>query len=482
MEIQENEALNRKRHPQVWLAYATAAFFVLWNVIAWQFPFFWDNVLNSRIAHWYLESGFERLVPPESLDAGHPPFFSLYIAGLWSAFGKSLLVAHLGMLPFLLATVWAWWRICQNLLPSFYAGWGMLILLVEPTYFAQSSMVSPDVALVCCFLLGVVAILEGHRWLIPLATVLMCMVTFRGILMVPALFLMQWAWSGARWNLPKLLSFVPAFLPSALFAAWWLWHHLQVQGWLFTPPPETYGGHREVMGFGGMLRNIGITGWRFLDYGRIFVWIFLFAAFFIARKRLLQNSRFRKAAVFFLVPTIWLALLLVPFSNPIGHRYFAVAFLALGILSLIAVDIVETKWRRWMVPVLVGIGLLGGHFWVYPDPIAQGWDASLAHLRFFPLQEKFNSELQSLAPPDKEICADFPLLSDPVYSSLEDVQRPPIHAKEDFGWENCGCMVATNVSNGFSDEEWEEMEKEEKWKVVKEWENGPVFIRMLERK
>ena len=116
---------------------------LLWNIISWQFPFFWDNVLNARIADWFYTMDFPGLIVPEHLDAGHPPFFSMYIAGLWTLFGKSLLVSHLGMLPFLWGMVWAWWRICQRFLPAPWQSWGMLILLVEPVSLAQSSMVSP---------------------------------------------------------------------------------------------------------------------------------------------------------------------------------------------------------------------------------------------------------------------------------------------------------------------------------------------------
>lgn len=480
MEVQENEALKQPKHLQRWLFYATAVFFLAWNLLSWSFPFFWDNILNSRIAQWYLETGFERLVPPEQLDAGHPPFFSLYIAGLWSLFGKSLAVAHAGMLPFLLGTVWAWGRICKQVLPPDYAGWGMLILIVEPTYLAQSSMVSPDLALVCFFLLGVVAILENRRWLLALAALGMCAATFRGILMVPGLFLLQWAWIRFRWR--RIWASLPPYLPAAIAAAAWLLHHQAVQGWLFSPPPETYGAHREVLGAAGILRNGGIAIWRFLDYGRVFLFVFLAVALLVGRKRLLAHDRLLCTGAFFLVPALWLLLLMLPFSNPIGHRYFALSFLALGLVVLVAVDLLETKWRRWFVPGILALGLLGGHFWVYPDRIAQGWDASLAHLRYFPLQARMDDELKDLVEGKGPICSEFPLLAKTEWTRLRTVDRPQVYAKEEIGWENCSCILASNISNGFSDAEWLEMEDPGKWERIKAWENGPVFVRLLARK
>jgi len=69
-------------------------------------PFFWDGALHSKLAHWYLEHHFQNLVPPPELDSGHPPFFALFLAVVWRVFGRSLLMSHLLMLPFILGSIW----------------------------------------------------------------------------------------------------------------------------------------------------------------------------------------------------------------------------------------------------------------------------------------------------------------------------------------------------------------------------------------
>lgn len=446
---------------------------LVWNVLCWNFPFFWDNILNAKIALWAMGTNFSQLVVPESLDAGHPPFFSFYL-GLGLKLSRSLVMAHLLMLPFLWMIVWQWWKLCRRFLSPAAAPWGMLILFAEPTFLAQSSMMSPDVALVAFFLLGMNAVMENRKGWLMFATIGMAMVTFRGILMVPSLWLIGLWWKQPGWKLTALWRQTWAYLPVAVVTVLWLGYHWQVQGWLFTPPEETYGGHREAVGLGGILYNLGIAGWRFLDYGRVFVWIFLGVALVLRGKFLLAHQRFRGLWPLLAVATGWLVLLLLPFSNPIGHRYFAAQFLLLALLVFVAIDLLETAWRRWLVPLSLGIGLVGGHFWVYPDTIAQGWDASLAHVRYFDLRLQAEQELAGTY----GICSAFPLAADARTFYLWDLPGLELDRKDDEVMESCSKILQSNVSNGFSDAELGRLQRGEGWKLEREWRNGPVYLRL----
>ncbi len=452
-----------------------------WVLLCSQFPFFWDNILNSKLAHWYLETDFSRLMPPEAMDAGHPPFFNIYLAGWWAIFGKSLLVAHLSMIPFLLGILWQWQKLCQRYLSPRYANWGLFILVLQPTLLAQSSMVSPDIALVCFFLMALNAELEKKRILLILATVGMMMVTFRGILMVPSVFLvgflLQKNWKDWKGTFGRILW----YLPVAAITLAWLLYHWKVQGWLLSPPAETYGAHREILGFGGILRNLGIIGWRFLDYGMVFVWIFFLVAVTVRFRELKTDPKFKELFLVFLVLTSWLTFLLIPFSNPIGHRYFAAHFLLFCLLTLRAIELVETAWRRWAVPVLLGIGLLGGHFWVYPDKIAQGWDSNLAHWAFFHLEKKYpysvTEKLEGMT------CSDFPMLSSSKYRYVIDKYSfDRYHSIAEVPWEDCESIVWSNVSNGYSDEQLEELKNGDIWELVEGGEILNVGLYVYRRK
>lgn len=455
-------------------------FILGWVLLCSQFPFFWDNILNSKLAHWYLETGFSQLVPPESMDAGHPPFFNIYIAGWWAILGKSLLVAHLAMLPFLFGILWQWQKFCRDYLSPQYANWGILILILQPTVIAQSSMVSPDVGLIFFFLMALNAEREKKGLLLILATIGMSLVTFRGILMVPSVFLVGFVLRKGWKEWGDSFKRVLWYLPVAAIVLGWLLYHWKVQGWLLSPPAETYGAHREMVGIGGLLRNLGILGWRLLDYGMVFVWLFALIAILFRYKHLKVDSRFRDLFLIFLLPTAWLTLLFIPFSNPIGHRYFAAHSLLLCLLALRAIELVETRWRRWAVPVVLGIGLLGGHFWVYPDKIAQGWDASLAHWSYFYLEKQSpftNPEGQTGL-----TCSDFPLLGSSKFRYVtESPAEDRFKSISEVPWENCGCVIWSNISNGYSDDQLEELKDGSVWNEIQGSELLNVGLRVYQR-
>jgi hypothetical protein len=65
---------------------------------------FWDTVqLAGKHGLFFYENNFLSFVLPNEIDSGHIPFFGFYLAIIWKIFGKSLVVSHFAMLPFMLA-------------------------------------------------------------------------------------------------------------------------------------------------------------------------------------------------------------------------------------------------------------------------------------------------------------------------------------------------------------------------------------------
>ena len=64
--------------------------------------FFWDSIAQVSIpANWYYDHNFRYFFVPDEYATGHPTFVGMYIALLWKVFGRSLVVSHLAMLPFI---------------------------------------------------------------------------------------------------------------------------------------------------------------------------------------------------------------------------------------------------------------------------------------------------------------------------------------------------------------------------------------------
>lgn len=453
---------------------------LLWNALSWHSPFFWDNILNSRIAQWYLETGFSDLFVPERMDAGHPPLFSLYLAGVWALFGKSLVVAHLAMLPFLLGAQTIYFRLAKRFLPADALPWAMAVFFVEPALLAQGGQVTPDYALLCFFLLGLLGIVEGRRLVLLLAMLGMGMASFRGVLMCSSLGLadLAWAWlSGAR--RPDLKRLWP-YVGMALATALWLLAHREAVGWMLSPPESTYGGHRKFAGLGAVVHNAGILVWRLIDHGRVLLWLVLL----VLAWRLWRGGRWTRefSAVlgFALAPVLSIGLLFVLFTNPIGHRYFISVYALLGLALVWALWQWEQVRLRKVVALLVGLCLVSGHAWVYPDHIAKGWDATLAHLPYHGLRKAAVTWLAENGIARHDVCTDFPAISAEASLDPAAVDTAMFRSKE-AGLASCRYVLYTNVSNGFSDEELAAFKAGQEWRV--RWQGGgwPVRVAILER-
>jgi hypothetical protein len=453
---------------------------LVWNIVAWRFPFFWDNILNAKIAHWYLDTGFAHLFVPEGLDAGHPPFFSLYLAGVWALAGKSLAVAHMAMLPFLLGAQTLYFRLAKRFLPAAARPWAMAVLFLEPALLAQGAQVTPDYALFCFFLLGLVGVVEGRRTWLLLGMVGMGMASFRGILMCSSLALadLAWAWlQGARrieWR--RLWP----YLVMAALVLLWLVGHRQAVGWMFTPPEATYGGHRKWAGLSGLAKNLGILVWRLIDHGRVLLWLLPLVLTWRMWRRGGLALESKALLAFALAPVLSIGLLFVLFTNPIGHRYFIAVYALLGLALLgLLWQIDHRRWRQGLA-LLVGLSLVGGHFWVYPDQIAKGWDASLAHLPYHPLRKEAAAWLAAQGIARHDVCTDFPALAAEMHLDPAASDSTAFRSKE-AGLQGCPYVLYTNVTNGFSDAELAALAEGKTWRRLWERRSWQVRVAIYQR-
>jgi 4-amino-4-deoxy-L-arabinose transferase-like glycosyltransferase len=125
------------------------------------FPFFGDMTYISSVAHDIYFSNFSELINPNN-DNGTPPLFSLYFASLWKLFGRNLFVAHLGILPFFLGLVYQFYKFSLRFVSKKASIIAIIILLLDPIFNTQFSIMGYDIAIVFFFLLGINAIYENE--------------------------------------------------------------------------------------------------------------------------------------------------------------------------------------------------------------------------------------------------------------------------------------------------------------------------------
>ncbi len=449
--------------------------------------FFWDTVqLASKHAHWYYEQNFQYLLLPESIDSGHPPIFGLYLAWCWKIFGKSLIVSHFSMLPFLLGIVWLLQQIGTYYANEKAAKYLILLVLFDPFFAGQSVLVSPDIVLVFAFLWCIFAIIHQRIIGIILGTILLGTISMRGMMATFGLYL-WWVLTiyfqpiKSHSNPKKILAIaftkLPYFLPAGLIAMLFLGYHYQETGWIGYHPNSPWAGSFKQVDVSGFLKNIGLFGWRLLDFGRLFllgvlIWM-LFKKINIKRCFSSEKELLQVQSLFTLIAV--LSLLLTPslllHEGLMSHRYLLPITLSITLLFYHVCFVFFTKKKtRQLLFGVAFTGLLTGNFWVYPKHIAQGWDATLAHLPYYVLRDKMIQYIEQEEIPLDEIGTVFPNIG--PFEIYDLAEQSTGFVKKDFSKNK--YFFYSVVYNDLSDEELAELENN--WQLLKEFEAYGISV------
>lgn len=445
--------------------------------------FFWDTIqFAGKHGQWFFDQDFTSFLLPESIDSGHPPVFGWYLALLWKVFGKSLVVSHWAMFPFLIGIVWQLLRLGRFWFKNISPGWLLWLVLLDPVFLGQSVLVSPDMVLLFFFLLALNQVEEDHFGIFAVACLGMVMISTRGMMIVAALGLYQLitAWpalKGFRW--PVWWAIYQRYLPAAIFSFLFLWIHYQQTGWIGYHPDSPWAPHFERVGFSGFFRNLVIFAWRWLDYGRFFLWFLV--AYLLYRNgtvKTIRNRMDEKLYPAFLLLLCISGLLSISFLLYQGlhaHRYLLPAFLVFSLCLLIMLDrLKNARLRQRLLPVLL-LALFTGNGWIYPERIAQGWDATLAHWPYYPLREDLLDFLKKEEIPLAQVGAAFPDIG-PLNDRDLSGRMEGFKAK-DLSTDN--YIFYSNIMNDFTDAEIAELHQE--WEEVLRLQKRGVFVILFRR-
>ncbi len=445
--------------------------------------FFWDTIqLGAKHAVFYYDSGFSEFFLPDILDSGHIPAFGMYLALVWKVFGKSLHVSHWAMVPFLFGIVYQAYRLLGTYIREKYLYLALILFLADATLLAQSVLVSPDIPLVFFFLFGINAVLQNKRWQIMLAGIGLSLVSMRGMMVVFALGLIDVISSINIFNLKQTLieclRKAQAYLPAVfLIIAFNLLHYLH-KGWFAYHESSPWAGSFEKVDFKGILYNIGLLGWRFIDFGRIFLVITGLVIIVFSFKRLVKDKRAIQLFIIFGVVLLSLSVSFVLYKHLSGHRYLLPALLcfSLLVLYLLFEHLRNNKLKYFLWTVLL-LGLISGNFVVYPAHVAQGWDASLAHLPYYDLRNEFNEYFNEENIRIEDVGCTFPNNTELKYIDLNDSTVK--HASLDL--DNNLYVLYSNVYNDFGDAEVQRLEAGKEFILQKELKKGGVFIKLYKK-
>lgn len=447
------------------------AFFILLFVFTSNLPFFSDkDLLFSKLGYWLPDHHFTLVLPTE-LDAGYPPALGYLLALVWKIAGKSLFSAHLLMLPFTLGIIW----LTRNLIVYFFNGRyvvaTMLLIVADTTFLSQTILFSTDLVMLFFMLLALHAVIRHQK--IPLALAITGLVFshMRGlqVALTIGIFDLFLNFSNRNRNLVRIaLPYLPALI---LFGAWMIFHYYTT-GWILHHPGSPWMGCYETVDTKGFFRNIIIYGWRLADLGKLFLWIPVFmGVFLIIRGKLKTDVPMRQLLFLLAVMLVINAPTMLFYKMLNNHRYLLPLYYVLAMLSgyfIFAVPL--TQRLRKIVFLLVFLGLISGSFWVYPGKIANGWDATLAHIPYHHLRAKMIAYIDDHKIPFENIGSEVPNVTpnqfilvneDERAFSRADLQRNPY-------------VFYSNIFNMFTDEELDALKNE--WIVEKEFRCLQVYV------
>ncbi|WP_299822068.1 hypothetical protein [uncultured Pontibacter sp.] len=455
-------------------------FFIVLTVLVGNNGFFWDSiVLGSGYGHWYYTTDFKYIFVPDDL-AGYPPLFGFYVAIGWKLLGKTLLVSHLRVLPFLIGIVLQVQSLVSRYTPQPFHFWVILLLLIEPTFLAQATQIAPDIVLVFLYLFALNSILTGKRIYLALILIALAMLSPRGTIMVVALYLTDLLFgllsTGNKLTDNYLFSKAIAYLPAFFATCIWLYLHYEHFGWIFYNKESTWGKGSEIVSFVDFFKNILVIGWRFADFGKVIVLLLLTLSLInvYISKQLKRETI--EVLLMLLMPLLILSSLLVFFQNPIAHRYFIVVFMLLIVLFGHLLQFLP-KVKRLTFYCISVISLLAGHYVValYPDWMSKGWDATLAHLPYYQLREKMIDYITVNDIPIDEVGSAYPNLR--TFKLTDLVNSSEKFAEKDL--KKHEYIFYSNVFNDFSDHELDELNS--KWTVKKEFKKELVVVRLYQK-
>jgi len=450
----------------------TFLFFVLLTWLSSSIPFFWDTTIIAKLTHDFYDNGINGLIPPMDSDQGGFSMFSLYMVSVWKMFGKTLLVSHFALLPFLFLIVYNYYKLACNFLQDKFVVLAMILLMIEPCLISQSILMGYDIMMIAFFLWALNALLNEKRLLFSIVLVFLCMCNNRGIMLSAALFFLDIYFFKKKYLKIISWSLVKTYLPSIIIFGLWLIYHHYKTGWYIINPLKEDTHQAFVFGV-KPLKQLGYIFWKIMDMGRVVLWIVgLIGAFYFYKK---NKSVFKEVIYITIIPLLLLIAGMIFIGNPIGHRYFIVIFLLLNILFCYVLQQLQKNKMIYIIYGFAMIVLISGNFWMYPVKYGNNWDSSLKVVPVFDLKKEVDDYITKNNISVTNVGTQFPFIIAEKYMYLNDknthyenVWSGPIYKFPYF--------LYSNVINTDIPEQFEEARKN--WTLIKKFKKGQVVFEL----
>jgi hypothetical protein len=441
----------------------------------------------SKEAHWFYINGFKTLIIPDNqseygiFSTGyHPPLMGIMTALLWKIFGYNLWVSHVFIFIWALILIYNLWKLVIHFFNEKYSGLVLFILLIDVTILSQFSISSPDFIILTAFIISIRAILEKKPLMLSVGLFFLACLNIRGVIAMAAIFIShlyyEYLTAGKKVQLRKFLTVVVPYLPVIIVLTTYYFYYLSIKGWFFVDN-QAYGEHYANPGsWQIILKNILVFLLRSIENGRIIIWIlFFYFLFFIIKSKDILSAKIK----FILCNIILLYAIYLIFAfttkMPFSSRYFLPQFTLVTLITLLwTFKYFNSVRTRNLIITLILIFRITGHFWIYPDRIAQEWDGKLTHLPYYELRKECFMYIDENGWDYNKISGGGCFYGDRGFTELSS------HGKI-VNWKfGQKYFIYSNISNN-NDVVINTLQDKTNWKEVKRFEKWPVHIILYEK-
>ncbi|MEP0265654.1 hypothetical protein [Dokdonia sp.] len=440
-------------------------------------PAFWDATSKFLRAGWLYDHNFKQLVVPTEYNSGHPPLWISSIAIFWKVFGKAIWSARLLLLFVNMGAVYQLFLLFKKTRIPQVSILLFLVLCIEPTFIAQTTSLNNDILLLFFTLLGINSLLKNSWFLYAIALTGILFTNLRGIYIAIVLILTHIAYIKFGIQTLKRNMYYSYAIAIVAFLSFLLYQYQEL-GWVIITKNKSYSQHRESTSLINALKNSIAFAKNLLEYGRFVVWLplLVYLLKFRKGKNIDRRSKALLIPLFLFLFIFFLGM--VPFSNPMGPRYLMICNLLAILLFFNALYTFEyTSIKKKVVIAITVLAFITGHLWIYPATIAQGWDSSLAYLRYYGLEKEMLSFIEQEEIPFTQIGTNLPMHNRAYARAKDDGASEFQFASIDL--QENEFYLFSNIENKTQDEEIEILKKE--WEIVKEYTSMGVFLTLYKR-
>lgn len=207
--------LERLKSPESLLIFALFLF-VLSKLYTLFTPLFHDEIgVYGRLLFYMYEHGSSMHpadVTPE-FGRGHPLFFTCFLSVTSSLFAQNYIAARTVVLALSVLTILATFVLAKKASNSRTALVVSLLVLFQPIFYAQSTMILPEIMLCLLGLLCLIAYLNHQYWLYFFWASLLLLTKETGVVVLGTVALNEWKKNGFSFRIRLLLPLTRWLLP-----------------------------------------------------------------------------------------------------------------------------------------------------------------------------------------------------------------------------------------------------------------------------